>query len=106
MNIQQAKQEIIHTLQAYLQKDETGHYCFPTVHQRPILLMGPPGIGKTAILEQAAQACGVGLVAYTITHHTRQSAIGLPHIEQKVYTNDPIGRKQLQPLRVRPEKYR
>lgn len=86
MNIQEAKSEIIHTLQAYLQKDEAGKYSFPAVHQRPILLMGPPGIGKTAIMEQIAQECGVGLVAYTITHHTRQSAIGLPHIEQRVYS--------------------
>lgn len=85
MNIQEAKSEIIHTLQVYLQKDEAGNYTFPAVHQRPILLMGPPGIGKTAIMEQIARECGVGLVAYTITHHTRQSAIGLPHIEQKVY---------------------
>lgn len=85
MNIQQAKQEIIHTLQAYLRKDPLGSYLFPTLRQRPILLMGPPGIGKTAIMEQVAEECGVGLVAYTITHHTRQSAIGLPRIETKVY---------------------
>ena len=85
MNIQEAKQEIIHTLQAYLAKDSEGEYCFPAVRQRPILLMGPPGIGKTAIMAQIAQECGVGLVAYTITHHTRQSAIGLPHIETREY---------------------
>ena len=85
MNIQEAKQEIIHTLMAYLRKDEAGNYLFPAVRQRPILLMGPPGIGKTAIMEQVARECGVGLVAYTITHHTRQSAIGLPHIEEKTY---------------------
>ena len=85
MNIQEAKQEIIHTVRAYLAKDASGNYCFPTVRQRPIILMGPPGIGKTAIMEQAAQECGVGLVAYTITHHTRQSAIGLPHITRKSY---------------------
>lgn len=85
MNIQEAKLEILHTLQAYLQKDASGNYCFPPVHQRPILLIGPPGVGKTAIMEQVASECNVGLVAYTITHHTRQSAIGLPHIEQKVY---------------------
>ena len=85
MNIQEAKQEIIHTLQAYLRKDDAGNYLFPAVHQRPILLMGPPGIGKTAIMEQVARRCGVGLVAYPITHHTRQSAIGLPHIEEKTY---------------------
>ena len=80
MNIQEAKQEIIHTLQAYLRKDDAGDYLFPAVHQRPILLMGPPGIGKTAIMEQIAAQCGVGLVAYTITHHTRQSAVGLPKL--------------------------
>jgi len=88
MNIQQAKQEIIHTLRAYLAKDETGSYTFPTVRQRPILLMGPPGIGKTAIMEQISQACGVGLVAYTMTHHTRQSAIGLPHIVERNYNGE------------------
>lgn len=85
MNIQQAKQEIIHTLRAYLRKDPFGSYIFPTLRQRPILLMGPPGIGKTAIMEQVAKECGVGLVAYTITHHTRQSAIGLPRIETRIY---------------------
>lgn len=45
---------------------------------------------KTAIMEQIAQEYQVGLVAYTITHHTRQSAIGLPHIEKKVYNGKQI----------------
>ena len=85
MNIKEAKTEIINTIRAYNKKDGQGCYTFPLVRQRPILLMGPPGIGKTAIMEQAARECGVGLVAYTITHHTRQSAIGNPHIETKVY---------------------
>lgn len=85
MNIKEAKTEIINTIRAYNKKDDLGCYTFPLVRQRPILLMGPPGIGKTAIMEQAARECRVGLVAYTITHHTRQSAIGLPHIETKIY---------------------
>ena len=85
MNISDAKKEIAHTLRAYHRKDARGNYCFPVVRQRPILLMGPPGIGKTAILQQIAQETGVGLVAYTLTHHTRQSAVGLPHIEKKKY---------------------
>ena len=85
MNIQDAKDEIIHTLQAYHRKDATGNYCFPVTRQRPILLMGPPGIGKTAIMEQIAEECQVGLVAYTITHHTRQSAVGLPKIVTRNY---------------------
>ena len=47
--------------------------------------MGPPGVGKTAILSQLAEELGAGLVAYTMTHHTRQSAIGLPLIREKTY---------------------
>ena len=57
----------------------------PSIRQRPILLMGPPGIGKTQVMEQVAKECKVALVSYTITHHTRQSAVGLPFIEEKTY---------------------
>lgn len=85
MNIQEAKEEICNTLRAYLAKDENGYYIYPLVRQRPVLLIGPPGIGKTAIMEQAARECDVGLVSYTITHHTRQSAIGLPEIVERNY---------------------
>lgn len=85
MNIKQAKQEITNTLHAYLAKDSLGNYLIPPVRQRPILLMGPPGVGKTQIMEQIAAETGVGLVAYTITHHTRQSAVGLPFIEKRAY---------------------
>ena len=74
MNIKQAKEEIKHTVQAYLSKDAFGEYKIPAVRQRPVLLIGPPGIGKTQIMEQIARECEIGLVAYTITHHTRQSA--------------------------------
>ena len=85
MNIKRAKEEIIHAVSAYLQKDENGDYRIPEIRQRPILLMGPPGIGKTQIMEQIAGELDLALVSYTITHHTRQSAIGLPFIEQKMY---------------------
>lgn len=85
MNIKRAKEEIINTVNAYLQTDEQGRFVIPEIHQRPILLMGPPGIGKTAVVEQAARACGIGFVSYTMTHHTRQSAMGLPFISQKSY---------------------
>lgn len=85
MNIKEAKTEISSTLKAYHEKDEQGNYVFPMVRQRPILLMGPPGIGKTAVMEQVAEECGVGLVSYTITHHTRQSAVGLPSIKNRIY---------------------
>ena len=85
MNIKRAKQEIKDTVAAYLAKDEFGAYEILSIRQRPMLLIGPPGIGKTQIMEQVAQECQIGLVAYTITHHTRQSAVGLPFIEHKQY---------------------
>ena len=85
MNIKEAKEEILHTIQIYTRKDAHGQYLMPSVRQRPVLLIGPPGIGKTAIMEQIARECGIGLTAYTITHHTRQSAVGLPVIVKKNY---------------------
>ena len=85
MDIKRAKKEIKDSIEAYLAKDEFGDYMIPQIRQRPILLMGPPGIGKTQVMEQVAKECKVALVAYTITHHTRQSAVGLPFIEKKVY---------------------
>ena len=85
MNIKRAKEEIKNTIAAYLARDEYGAYAIPVIRQRPVLLIGPPGIGKTQIMEQISRECRIGLVAYTITHHTRQSAIGLPYITEKVY---------------------
>lgn len=70
---------------AYFTKDEFGGYAIPIEKQRPVFLMGPPGIGKTAIMEQIASELGVGLISYSMTHHTRQSALGLPFIVQKNY---------------------
>lgn len=83
MNIRQAKEEVKNTILAYTKKDEAGKSLIPVEKQRPLLLMGPPGIGKTEIIEQIAGELHLGLVSYTITHHTRQSAIGLPFIVQK-----------------------
>ena len=85
MNIRRTKEEIKNTIEAYLKKDAYGRYEIPSIRQRPVLLLGPPGVGKTQIMEQIAKECKIGLVAYTITHHTRQSAIGLPFISKKQY---------------------
>ena len=85
MNIKQAKEQIAQAVNAYRMKDEFGRYIIPIEHQRPIFLIGPPGIGKTAIMEQIARELGIGLVSYSMTHHTRQSALGLPFIVHKEY---------------------
>ena len=88
MNISQAKETIRNTVQLYLKKDDYGTYRIPIVRQRPIFLLGAPGIGKTAIMEQIAQEMGIALVSYSMTHHTRQSALGLPFITQKTYGDE------------------
>ena len=85
MNIKEAKTEVINTVKTYLKKDVNGEYKIPSVRQRPLLLIGPPGVGKTQIMEQVADECDIGLVSYTITHHTRQTAVGLPFIKEKTY---------------------
>ena len=85
MNIKEAKEEIKNAISAYFTKNEFGAYKIPIERQRPVFLMGPPGIGKTAVMEQIASELGVGLVSYSMTHHTRQSALGLPFIVKKNY---------------------
>ena len=85
MNINQAKNYIKNDVSLYLSKDEWGEYRIPVVRQRPIFLLGAPGIGKTAIMEQVASELGIALVSYSMTHHTRQSALGLPFIKHEEY---------------------
>lgn len=48
MNIQEAKEQIKNAMTAYFTKDEFGRYVVRPEKQRPVFLMGPPGIGKTA----------------------------------------------------------
>lgn len=85
MNIKEAKQYIEDSISMYLKKDEDGEYRIPVVRQRPIFLLGAPGIGKTAIMEQIASDLNIALVSYSMTHHTRQSALGLPFISHKEF---------------------
>ena len=87
MNIKQAKEQIKNTIIAYLTKDERGEYLISSEKQRPIFLMGPPGIGKTAIIKQVANELHIGSLSYSMTHHTRQSIMGLPFITKKIYLN-------------------
>lgn len=85
MNIKKAKEQVKDTIRAYLEKDTFGNYAINIMRQRPVFLLGAPGVGKTAIMEQIAEELDIGLVSYSMTHHTRQSAIGLPCIRQKIY---------------------
>lgn len=85
MNIQQAKDQIKNTIIAYRTQDRFGHPAIPVQRQRPVFLLGAPGIGKTAIIEQIAQEMELPLVSYSMTHHTRQSALGLPFIREREF---------------------
>ena len=80
MNIQEAKNQVKYAVISYLSKDEFGEYKIQVERQRPIFLVGPPGVGKTEIMSQVAEEMDIALVSYSMTHHTRQSAIGLPFI--------------------------
>ena len=80
MNIADAKQQVKDTIEAYLAVDEVGMHRIEPAAQRPLFLIGAPGIGKTAIMSQVANELGIGLVSYSMTHHTRQSALGLPFV--------------------------
>lgn len=88
MNVKQAKEQVKNAVTAYLTKDDLGRYMMDASRQRPIFLMGPPGIGKTAIVQQVAEELGIALISYSMTHHTRQSALGLPRIKQAVYQGE------------------
>lgn len=85
MNIKAAKEQIKYTVQAYLHRDPYGEYLIPQWKQRPVFLLGAPGIGKTAIMEQIAEELQIGFLSYSMTHHTRQSALGLPYISEKEF---------------------
>ncbi len=85
MNIQSATHQVEAAVRAYLATDEQGLPLIPQPLQRPLILMGPPGVGKTAVVAQVAERLGVNFVSYAMTHHTRQSALGLPYIDEAEY---------------------
>lgn len=88
MNIKEAKLEAINAIKTYLLKDEDGNYVIPIHRQRPIVIMGPAGIGKTDFAKQVSEELEIGFLSYTITHHTRQSAVGLPKLVNKIHNGE------------------
>ena len=52
MNIIEAKNEIKRSVEIYLDKNEFGEYTIPVSKQRPIFMVGAPGIGKAAIIDR------------------------------------------------------
>lgn len=80
LTIAQARKTIAQAVRVYFRKDRLGRYCMDRRRARPICLMGPAGIGKTEIVRQTAEENGLAFLSYSITHHTRQSIIGLPRL--------------------------
>ena len=83
MNIREAAKQLRDAALAYSARTPEGAYRVPLAAQRPLYLIGPPGVGKTAVVAQTAAELGIGFAAYTMTHHTRQSALGLPMIAHR-----------------------
>jgi hypothetical protein len=79
-SVREAKEEMKNGFRAYMQKNENGEYCLNSVNRIPFYLEGAPGIGKTEIVRQAADELEIGFVSFSITHHTRNSLLGLPVI--------------------------
>ncbi|MBQ8589293.1 MAG: AAA family ATPase [Firmicutes bacterium] len=85
MNIKEAKNCLKDAIRFYLLKNEDGTYKIPINRQRPLAMIGPAGVGKTDVARQAAEEMGVNFLSYTITHHTRQSIMGLPRLSVREY---------------------
>lgn len=90
ITIAEASKQIEGICKTYFEKNEDGSYCIPVNRQRPIVLIGPAGIGKTDIPKQVAEKMRIGFISYSITHHTRQSLIGLPKIVEKQYFDESV----------------
>ena len=82
VTIAQAKDTIAQAADIYFSRDQRGRYRMERRRARPVCLMGPAGVGKTEIVRQVAQDKGLAFLSYSITHHTRQSIIGLPRLIQ------------------------
>ena len=86
--IEEAKKEIKESVSVYFTKGADGHYVIPQERQNPFYLVGAPGIGKTQMVREIAEEIGCGFFATSLTHHTRNSILGLPVIrgEEVKYT--------------------
>lgn len=83
VNIRQAKEALAQTVEMYFSQDAQGNWRLGRNRARPVCLMGPTGIGKTEIVRQVAEEKGLAFLSYSVTHHTRQSAIGLPRLTER-----------------------
>ena len=77
-----AREAIKSAIRSYLLKDDKGHYVMDKKDWMPLYLMGAPGVGKTQSTHEIAVELGIGFVSFSLTHHTRNSLLGLPVISE------------------------
>ena len=78
--VKKAKDEIKNSIKAYHRRDKNGKYIMREENRLPFYLEGEPGVGKTEMAKQIAKELGIGFVSLSITHHTRNTVLGLPVI--------------------------
>lgn len=83
INIAQAHDIIAQAARVYFSRDRQDRYRIDRRRARPLCLMGPAGIGKSEVVRQVAREEGLAFLSYSVTHHTRQSAIGLPRLVER-----------------------
>ena len=102
MNIKEAKEQISNAMKAYFTKNQFGKYVIPIEKQRPVFLMGPPGIGKTAIMEQIAQELDVGFRVFKLDSSNLQTWDATPVDEMSM--DDLLDRMNAMVNRVKPDR--
>ncbi len=80
-NISSAYETVKTGIRGYLFKDGKGKYVIQEKDRLPFYLEGMPGVGKTQIVREIAQDLGIGFVSFSLTHHTRNTVLGLPVID-------------------------
>jgi len=89
LTIQQIYKALAQAVRIYFLKDRLGRYVMDRRRARPLCFFGPAGVGKTEVVRQVARENGLACVSYSITHHTRQSIIGLPRLVEGTVEGKP-----------------
>lgn len=82
MPVGKAMAKVRDAVKAYLTKGPDGCYLIPRVSRIPLYLYGAPGVGKTQGAHQVAKELQIGFVSFSLTHHTRNSLLGLPVVSE------------------------
>jgi hypothetical protein len=80
--VSKAKEAVKEAVRGYLYKDADGNYVMDEWNRQPIYLEGAPGIGKTELVKQVSSELGLGFVSFSMVHHSRNSLLGLPVINE------------------------